>query len=267
MERAESLAQRIRRWVPGGVVSIVFHLALLLVATVWYFSAPRRVERRIDATLAAGTFEGDELGDLDGLPGLDAPLELAPPPPPLSAGFQPLSLDTLPQTPAAAAGPSSLLPGPAGNAGGEGFGTPRFGTGTETVKGVAVQVGDPQFTLIWEGRGDLDLHVLEPGGSHIYWKNESRKGAQGGELDVDNRSGPGPENIFWPSGIGPEGEYRWYVHYYGPEPEFNLAAAPRRSGPLKWKLRVKHGGKTEFFQGTLRQIDDRSKTYDFNIKR
>ena len=63
------------------------------------------------------------------------------------------------------------------------------------IRGVAVKVGDPQFTLIWDTDADLDLHVIEPGGKEIYW--EEPKGKQGGELDVDNTKGLGPENIYW----------------------------------------------------------------------
>ena len=79
---------------------------------------------------------------------------------------------------------------------GDGFGLARFGEGGELIRGVSVKVGDPQFTLIWNTDGvDLDLHVLEPGGKEIYW--EEPKGRQGGELDVDNTKGYGPENIYW----------------------------------------------------------------------
>ena len=41
---------------------------------------------------------------------------------------------------------------------------------TETINGVQVQSGDPQFTLTWDTKADLDLHVLEPKGSEIYWQ-------------------------------------------------------------------------------------------------
>ena len=61
---------------------------------------------------------------------------------------------------------------------GDGFGLARFGEGGELIRGVAVKVGDPQFTLIWNTDGvDLDLHVLEPGGKEIYW--EEPKGTGG----------------------------------------------------------------------------------------
>ncbi len=97
---------------------------------------------------------------------------------------------------------------------GDGFGLARFGQGGESVRGVSVKVGDPQFTLIWDSDADLDLHVIEPGGKEIYW--EEPKGKLGGELDVDNTKGFGPENIYWlrddpdggkVKGPGPPGEY------------------------------------------------------------
>ena len=105
---------------------------------------------------------------------------------------------------------------------GDGFGLAKFGHGGEKVRGVEVQVGDPQFTLLWDTKADIDLHVVEPGGKEIYWND--RKGRQGGELDVDNIDGFGPENIYWLKqnedgskelGPGPPGEYRWWVVYYG----------------------------------------------------
>ena len=125
-----------------------------------------------------------------------------------------------PRTPAAAAAQPNDNPG-AGD--GDGFGLARFGEGGELIRGVAVKVGDPQFTLIWNTDGvDLDLHVLEPGGKEIYW--EEPKGKQGGELDVDNTKGFGPENIYWlvesegpgsekVKGPGPPGTYKWFVVY------------------------------------------------------
>lgn len=50
-------------------------------------------------------------------------------------------------------------------------------------------------TLIWDGPGDVDLHVYEPGGSHVHYLE--MKGSVG-ELDVDNRVGGGPEHYYVP---------------------------------------------------------------------
>lgn len=130
----------------------------------------------------------------------------------------------------------------------EGFGTSQFDGVSESVRGVSVKIGDPQFTLIWDTDADLDLHVIEPGGAHIYW--EFRDGKKGGELDVDDVDGLGPENVFWKKGVGPQGEYRWWVHYYG--------GSGGRIRKTAWKVRVKHDGIVESFSGTLAKIDDKS---------
>jgi hypothetical protein len=51
-------------------------------------------------------------------------------------------------------------------------------------------------TLMWEGATDIDLHVFEPNGSHVYW--EAKQGFSG-FLDEDDRSGYGPEHYTVPS--------------------------------------------------------------------
>jgi hypothetical protein len=46
-------------------------------------------------------------------------------------------------------------------------------------------------TLMWEGATDIDLHVYEPNGYHVFW--DARYGYSG-FLDKDDRSGHGPEH-------------------------------------------------------------------------
>ncbi len=130
----------------------------------------------------------------------------------------------------------------------KGFGFTQFDGIAEKVQGVSVKIGDPQFTLIWDTDADLDLHVIEPGGSEIYW--EFRKGDQGGELDVDDVEGLGPENIFWKKTAGPRGDYHWWVHYYG-----GLGGKVFRT---KWQVRIKHDGQVETFDGVISKIDGKS---------
>lgn len=48
-------------------------------------------------------------------------------------------------------------------------------------------------TLTWNGSGDVDLHTLEPSGSHVYYR--AKTGASG-YLDVDNTSANGPEHYY-----------------------------------------------------------------------
>jgi hypothetical protein len=55
--------------------------------------------------------------------------------------------------------------------------------------------GDGLFavTLTWDGPGDVDLHVYEPDGQHVYY-GATLGGL--GYLDVDNTSGYGPEHYY-----------------------------------------------------------------------
>lgn len=76
--------------------------------------------------------------------------------------------------------------------------------------------GEYQVSLIWDGQADLDLHVLCPGGGHIYFERTNGCGAV---LDVDMNAQGGRgsrtpvENVVW-SGKPPSGTYRVQVHYY-----------------------------------------------------
>jgi uncharacterized protein YfaP (DUF2135 family) len=67
---------------------------------------------------------------------------------------------------------------------------------------------------------DLDLHVVTPGGFHIYFGDETDP-ASGGELDVDNipSSTADPirnwvENVNFPLSGSPRGTYTFWVRNY-----------------------------------------------------
>ena len=74
------------------------------------------------------------------------------------------------------------------------------------ANGVCVGNGQLRITMTWNVRGDMDLHVVPPCGTEIYY---GRLTACGGTLDVDScpaqspagTTDPctGPENVFWPS--------------------------------------------------------------------
>ena len=72
--------------------------------------------------------------------------------------------------------------------------------------------GDVQVTLTWDNESDLDLWVTDPTGELIYYGNDI--GASGGQLDVDDTDGYGPENIFWGQGLAPTGQYKVQLDYY-----------------------------------------------------
>lgn len=75
--------------------------------------------------------------------------------------------------------------------------------------------GDVKVTLEWESDADLDLHVVEPDGTEIMFSQRGPT-ATGGELDVDANVGceqnGSLENVFWPPGEAPAGEYRVEVN-------------------------------------------------------
>ncbi len=261
----------------GWAGSLILHSLFLLTLALWYFSPHARSRVVFDSWLA-GSQKGVENGELlHG--GLDAPVEI--PPAEFLDVSTPLDSSALSQLEVAPLEPE-LRPGharrptapggaPSDNPGagdGEGFGLARFGEGGEMIRGVSVRVGDPQFTLIWNADGvDLDLHVIEPGGKEIYW--EEPKGDKGGELDVDNTKGFGPENVYWlvdseapdgkkVKGPGPPGVYKWFVSYYG-----GFGGMPK---PTQWQVRVKHDGKVSVHRGRFQSFNQRSRVYTLEVE-
>jgi len=267
-----------KTWTPealqGWAGSVTLHALLLIVLACWYFAPRTKGPVAFDSRLAGSTRGVPDAEALTGglntaLPMPAAPLEVMESTAPSLTQMElaPLEPDFRfgrNKTPTGGGGVPNDNPG-AGD--GDGFGLARFGEGGELVRGVAVKVGDPQFTLIWDKDGvDLDLHVVEPGGKEVYW--EEPKGAQGGELDVDNTKGFGPENIYWLveskgpgsekiKGPGPAGTYRWFVVYYG-----GFGGVPK---PTHWQVRVKHDGKVTVYHGKFRALNERSKIYTLKV--
>jgi hypothetical protein len=265
-------------WTPearqGWIGSVGLHGLLLLVLFCWWFAPRSKAPVAFDSRLAGspnGVFEAEALtGGLNTALAMPAaPLEI-----PQSTAPSLTQMELTPSEPDPRFGPNKTPTGGGGGpndnpvAGdGDGFGLARFGEGGELVQGVEVKVGDPQFTLIWDKDGvDLDLHVEEPGGKEIFW--EEPKGARGGELDVDNTKGFGPENVYWLveakgpgsekiKGPGPAGTYRWFVVYYG-----GFGGVPK---PTHWQVRVKHDGKVTVYHGKFRALNERSKIYTLKV--
>jgi hypothetical protein len=82
---------------------------------------------------------------------------------------------------------------------------------------IGVGTGDVQINLHWDTLTDLDLHVFEPSAEEIYYNHLTS--ASSGQLDLDsyaacdfdNDSGRGNENVYWPLGSAPSGEYVVFV--------------------------------------------------------
>ncbi len=99
----------------------------------------------------------------------------------------------------------------------------------EEIKGRVERAGgmyenvDIRASLLWNNKNDLDLHVVDPCGHHIFYgsycKSNHREAAScGGFLDVDmNVKGETTkpvENIRWEKGRAPKGHYLVYVQCY-----------------------------------------------------
>jgi hypothetical protein len=75
--------------------------------------------------------------------------------------------------------------------------------------------GPITVTLNWGEEADVDLHVFEPQGSHVFYQN---KNGLSGFLDTDNIEGFGPEHYFVKScDTLQEGTYRIGANYFAGE--------------------------------------------------
>ncbi|HEX9824321.1 MAG TPA: DUF6777 domain-containing protein [Actinomycetota bacterium] len=97
--------------------------------------------------------------------------------------------------------------------------TPTPGPTLSVPPDVELGEGDVQVTLLWSGGSDLDLHVVDPEGSEIYYGAPTS--TSGGQLDHDDTAGCGGtgthvENVYWSAGAAPVGEYRAFVVNYSP---------------------------------------------------
>lgn len=68
---------------------------------------------------------------------------------------------------------------------------------------------------------DIDLHVVDPRGHHLYW--DDMYCSCGGYLDRDDRRGPGPEHITYSS--AQPGTYEVLVHHYPNDKTYDYTVA------------------------------------------
>jgi len=127
----------------------------------------------------------------------------------------------------------------------------------ERLRREGARSGAVQVSLAWDNYNDLDIFIVCPGGQPvIFHKAENRKGC-GGELDVDmnfeqNRSATPVENVTWPEGAAPAGEYRVLVSNQGGD-----AAHP---GAVPFVVRIRVGEKTWEVRGISESKEPRDVT-------
>ncbi len=89
-----------------------------------------------------------------------------------------------------------------------------FGGFSNTVL-AAVQTGfrlrDMEVTLTWNTEADIDLHVIEPNGAHVWWKSRSGTTVV---LDRDDTTGFGPETASINIGGSSPGVYQVFIVHY-----------------------------------------------------
>jgi len=88
----------------------------------------------------------------------------------------------------------------------------------EVVVVATPTLGTGQFsaTLSWDSVTDIDLHVIEPSGFHIYYREENRRGPTA-ILDADNTIAYGPENVYTDRPAA-TGTYEVFIVPYAGEP-------------------------------------------------
>jgi len=112
-----------------------------------------------------------------------------------------------------------------------------------------VGTGDVQVTLSWDVDSDVDLHVVAPGGDEVFYGR--RESPSGGQLDLDSNAacridGVRNENITWPVGRAPRGQYTVRVDYWD----------SCGVGRTNFTVRVNNGGDVRIFSDFFTGLGD-----------
>lgn len=135
---------------------------------------------------------------------------------------------------------------------------------SEAEPTLALGTGDVQVTLHWSTLNDIDLHVVDPAGERIFYNHPTS--ASSGFLDVDaNRGCDGNitsrpvENIYWPTGAAPRGNFSVEVEYYERCLLSILSASPEDN----YTVRVLVDDQVKEFSGTLTTPSEHKVIYEF----
>jgi uncharacterized protein YfaP (DUF2135 family) len=113
---------------------------------------------------------------------------------------------------------------------------------SQDVRFLRVGTGDIQISVAWSDTSDVDLHVIDPNGEEISFSH--RTSASGGTLDLDgnaacSRNTVGQvsafvsnENVVWPTGAAPSGEYKVILDYWSAcgNPSTDYVVTVQRTG-------------------------------------
>jgi hypothetical protein len=119
-----------------------------------------------------------------------------------------------------------------------------------TGRVITVRTGDIQVTASWDEENDLDLNVTDPSGATVSFAQDSVP--SGGVLDLDSNAGcsidnVNNENIVWPTGRAPRGQYIVRVNLWS-----NCGVSPLGA---TWRVTVRVVGQpTQTFTGRLTEV-------------
>lgn len=108
--------------------------------------------------------------------------------------------------------------------------------------------GEVEIILEWQGDADLDLHIICPDGSRVYFQNRNNARC-GAVLDVDMNSTTRDlsqtprEHVTWPQSPKP-GRYQIIVDNFA-------GRSSGRSTPVPYKVYVSRGGEIEVYEGEI----------------
>ena len=145
---------------------------------------------------------------------------------------------------------------------------PTDGASESTAEPV-LQTGDVQVTLRWNTNDDLDLIVVDPAGNIVDFGSPTSP--SGGQLDVDangfcqTQSFAPVENIFWPTGSAPDGEYLAYVALAIPCSLEELASANASAANVAYESLAVPYTLTILIEGATTTYDGVSKPEEFGV--
>ncbi|MFN8651249.1 MAG: hypothetical protein U0133_05035 [Gemmatimonadales bacterium] len=132
----------------------------------------------------------------------------------------------------------------------------------QAMRFLQVGTGDIQISVAWDDSADVDLHVIDPNGDHIFFGN--RTVGSGGTLDLDANAACGRntppgggdptfvsnENVVWPAGKAIPGQYVVFLHLWSAcgLTTTNYVATVQRAGA---QPQIVQGT----FTGTASQVD------------
>lgn len=128
--------------------------------------------------------------------------------------------------------------------------------------------GPITVTLSWGAQPDIDLHVFEPDGTHVYYVN---KQGSVGMLDLDITDSYGPEHYFTSCDTLQQGSYRIGVNYfYGNSPELATVTITTPQGSVTRNVQLNvalgtSGNLSPVMVGTVVVTRNSNGNYDFQI--